>query len=674
MKTLLLRIAERDDPQGDYRVELCFEGNGEGWRELPVAVGALPGDLDVARLPVDPDTDQRLGREDLVRLVLDRATGDQIFASVGKHLFDLISRDDVGTAWRALRQSHPREQRGRGEGLRTLFDIAPAELRLLPWELMIGDGKRLFANPGNVCLRARLDGAQRPAADHWPLRLLVVVGSKEDDYVVKAEQEIAGIRHALRGFRGKVEETFLIRPSEQRLYEVFGECQPHIFHFIGHGVSDGAEQHYLSVWDDERDTEWALDRDTIHGDLAATQWAPNLVVINACRSVRDELGTVSDEEVAARVHRGVHSLVGAFMDQGALAVLGMQGDIEGAAAAAFSAALYDELASGRSIDGALVTARLAINRVQPDGFGHRDWCLPCLNLAVLPTDLLPLEYGVPDAARQRIQESWEFQQIHAFVNRGEQRRKLVRSVASAAGNGGNAAPSLMAVIGRKRAGKTWLVYWCLRICSLQGHVVRYVDFRDGGNKNLRDAVRLIRQGPDRPSEVQKGFDDCHFTEFDAVFPHEERDDYLPRLFETLCDGLVAAAKVKPLVLVFDHLDFVVDLEPICERLIDAIGQRQLPGVRMVLVLKESDRDALPVVTRSMIEPEQRRVTVPSLPREEFDVLATEFFLHMESEMPQERLDKLLEAGQFLMRGSTWLPWRLNHMWVLAAEDGREDAG
>ena len=576
-----VRIRVEGSSNAGYVVRLLTDAESAGGNDAPSE--SIPADLDAAVAPAE------LGGapvDEAVRAFLKDNKESMTFAAIGDFLGRLLLRGEVGERLDALRDQHP-------DGFAVLLDVEPLELRLIPWELMSRDQGRLFLD--EKVRFARIDELRADESQELvPLRLLVVEGERDD--TIGTLTEIRGIKTALPEFQGQIDAEFLSAPTEVELRQAFARVRPHIFHFMGHGIRDPADEKSPAL----RVGEWPLTRQYILDRVLAP--SPRLVVLNACRS--------GDVE-------GIRSLTEAFLSRGAAAVIAMQGDVRGRAAGRFGSTLYRELAAGRSIDETVAHARIDV-LTQGGNPAARDWCLPSLTLRVAPRQVLPFVCGIEKVDREFVERDL-FKQVKLFVDRTDKRWELAEA---ADPDGDQGTPErVLLVVGDAQVGKTALVNWVRTRCALRGRRVRYVSFKGEDNIDFVNALRVIeetpedlrsRAGPDHafdrfnydvgflvtariPPDPSAGELPRTFPELPATLQLGSGND--ERILESFRSALAIATENEPLLLVFDDLgklresDFKTWIFP---HLVQRIADGDPPNVRLLLVLSnENKRDYWP---------------------------------------------------------------------------------
>ena len=672
MKTALITISElRNFPDRGYPVHIFVdEGTDPDWRNKVLAESVIPEDLSLPNPPLDPETGNPLEAKKIREILLAQAGNSPRFRAIGEYLFQLLGQGQVGEYWKSLREKYPREQ-APSEGLRTILDVKSRRLRFLPWELMCSDKRRLFVDPANPFLRGHnIDFDWKESIHSWPIRGLIVVGCKADDEVVKADEELLAIMDAFRSpvLSRIIEWEILERPSKQRLVKIFDDFKPHIFHFIGHGGKEpGSGEPVLEFYTESDGDRWRWTVDQIVNDLAG--WAPRFAFINACRSN----DPIKQENTWA--------ITDAFIEAGVVAVLGVQGDIIGVAAARFAAVSYCALARGELLDCALAQARKEVINMRGSSLDHRDWALPSLFLSIPPEQMLPMRLNITEELRRKIELCPEFTRIRDFVDRKAERRTLWRGVDPIEDE--DAYQDLLVVVGEEEVGKTALVHWCMELCALRGRNLIYVDMDDEKSKNFLDLLYLIRDGDlESGSLIRQPLKKNAFDQFnwdlsyllkggeplqagrqtaDQVQVVNEplqpgNESLIPRIFSSFREALIEAADGAPLIIALDHLraispyEFTTFLRPY---LIDCVARRDLPLVRMILVLSIAEYKYFYPEAEGGSEWNFELIKVSPFEKKDFLPLATEFCRCRKVDMVEaEEIINVLARNRDL---STWKP-------------------
>ncbi|WP_437840057.1 CHAT domain-containing protein [Sorangium sp. So ce1153] len=582
MKTLVIRIGEASDASSDYPVELLFDDGRQDWRTQSTAQGRLPKTLMLEDGPLPPPA--------LNTLPDPNTTPEAVFEKIGEYIHLLLDRSGIGATWRELRK--------RPERIRTILDVRPVELEVVPWEIMRDNARRLFASDAHPLALGTIDFERPTPTPEWPIRVLVVVGCDPDDPDIEWRKELHEVETALRDLRHTVDYEVLRQPSLTMLRDQVAAFRPHVFHFIGHGgIDEESGRPALELWDETSKGANPWKADDIHSVFSAC--APRFTFLNACRS--------STEEAAN------WNLSRAFLDAGAVAVLGMRGDVRDKAAAVIAKRVYSDLALGRPLDLAVAAARVDITTIT--GI-ERHWTLPRLVLTVPPERVLPLDLGLSGEAYRQIIEATDFADLHDFVDRRLERRSLWQKVEPTSKNKRN----LVIVRGDDDVGKTALLRWCLQGHALRDRRVRYVDLDGQESHGFLSFLHRLRgdEGDDTSSPIREPLPEPAFRRFLFELNHlldgkeppasdlpltgpvdidptrrlqRGAENSIPRIFLSFRNALEQAAKDEPLLIVIDHLrwvfreDFKKYIKPL---LLKPIMEGRVRNVRVVVAVRESD--------------------------------------------------------------------------------------
>jgi hypothetical protein len=639
MKTQIIRVSGWDAAKGGHTVELFVEGASADWLTRPVAGHvasfgkSLPGKG--AAKPDDPLSGPRVAK------VLDLAAGDPakmeiLERALGAFLFD----GPVGEEFRD--GSHP--HRGAGTW-RTYLDVRDPVLAGLPWERMVrlvGPAVRyMFAIPGYPMSRMGrvLHFVTSTPADEepiWPLKILIVVGSEPNDPAVRAEEEVIAIKRALRRDVGRMLIVEVSkRPAKDPFFDLLKDFRPHVLHFVGHGRYDAVGKDSLLEFRPEKATDnWSWRAKDIPTDLAP--YCPRFVFLNACHSSEP---TTRAMAVA---------LSDAMLAAGARAVLGMRAPINGAAAALLAEEFYVRLAHGEPLDDCLVHARRRVTNDNNFPLDEPEWSTPCLEFGWFEEAVLPLCPAGRAKAEQILSDHDHLGELHAIVDRSDQRQDLLYTIAPALRP--KTPTNVFLITGAEKAGKSVLARWSLERFGVVGCKLHYVHFPDQGSTNFVDFLRAIRdgsQGGDRSGcgPACPSLPPAAFHEFNRrlnFFLRGENpkdvggnssDDRLP--WRALDEGVItqivtdfrlaltAAAGADSLVVVLDNVDVVRNQFSayVIPFLVRPLAKAADPRVRLVFVLSEK-REA----EHGLNDPSLplRRVPLKNFDKDEFRSLMREY--------------------------------------------------
>ena len=623
MRTLRISVSVAKKAGAGFDIALALaepaaDGSIGAYTAVKGAVASIPLDLSTEAAIADPDDAARPLSADRAIALMASAP---VPADVGRFVYALLARGAVRKAWQALRDAGP---------LRTVIDIgsdkALATLHRLPWERALDDDDNFLAlRLGQPWLRwAGSPGA--PAEADWPVRILIAQCAEPD-----AAAQAAGARtqiaadaelHALERLfaspelRYDVEYDVLEQPSPAEIVAACAEVRPHVLHFIGHGQGQGsAERHALSLW------QGVTAADVAQGRLAGyVDWkladirvqlgdrAPRLAFLNACRS---SAGAAEPAPVA--------NVSQAFMRAGAVATLGMQGEVAGDLAQVFAVEFYRALIGqgGQDIDAAVLSARRAMSGRRPNASvtGDADWAYPVLALRVPPHQVLP-----------RMPRQQESAMAERFVARLSQRRQAHAAIRCCAKTTAQWSQHMMVVVGEGRSGKSHLAHWSAQACKRAGMTVVQVKFAGQEKLDWLDALRLMRDGRRRragepPSmHATWALAAAAFRDFNWGLNRRQQglstfepapaggvadaglglsacpdlpETFMADTMVSFCDALAASAPAGGLLLELDQLEglergaFRSTLLPgLCK----PVAEGRIHGVRLMLVLSQAQYD------------------------------------------------------------------------------------
>ncbi|MCB0128999.1 MAG: CHAT domain-containing protein, partial [Caldilineaceae bacterium] len=312
-----------------------------------------------AHCRLDP-ADGELG--DALAAVAARKVDADFLTQVGTFLFEELFCGEIGQIYRTSLGM----VRSQGHRLRVRLRIEPPELASLPWELLHdAQEEQSFAISPEVALvrYVPMRLPVRPSAVTLPLRLLVVLASPIDQPGLDVTTERRHIEEALqeRVAKGEVQVTFLEAATVANLQQALRTVQPHIFHFVGHGIFDGERAQLVLT--DEEDRSVLID-ERIFRELFAGSSETRVAVLNACQTGR----TSTVEPLVGLAPR--------LLQRQLSAVVAMQYAITDQAGLIFAREFYRSLAVGLPVDAAVDEARrgiwLELGAEQPD------WAAPAL--------------------------------------------------------------------------------------------------------------------------------------------------------------------------------------------------------------------------------------------------------------------------------------------------------
>ena len=621
MNTIIIRVKDQQDEHG-WPVELSFDDGTEDWFQKTVASGSIPTTLPPVTIPL-PAGNRSIEVSGIVKFLLDNATSPW-YVPIGQHLFTLLHGSEIGPKWDEIRNAH---ESPKGDGLRTILEIDPPELKGLPWEALTDQRSiQLFCESKNPFLRGPITFTNPLEPYLVPLRILVVVGDPMDTQLAW-QQEIDAIRSGIVAFKGKAEVEFLLGPAQQELEAMHRKFQPHIFHFIGHGIEASSGGGPALLLNSQALGKLPLTHVTIVNNF--TTATGRLAILNACRSDQ------AAPEDRVKLNMQTWGLADAFRSAGYHSVVGMQADIPALASVKFAKKLYQMIGNGSPIDVAVAEARKETPKDRTDAVGTanealRDWVVPSLTASVAPERVLAATYAADPNALVEIERTFEAKKIESFVDRGKARTSAWDQLE---GKNESKSRDLMVVHGSRDIGKTWLLWHVLRKCAWRGRSVYYVNFKNGETLSLPEVLERIRDGSDDsffirsgnghhtpgpsngvagaagPTIISRGLPEAardrmtHHLYYlrrgmppqDGPLPTSEGDDKdlwapgerIDAVFQMLSEVLELAAGGTPLVVAFDQLESIENatLRQMVNYFLCSVARGNAGSVRVIVALQ-----------------------------------------------------------------------------------------
>ena len=266
----------------------------------------------------------------------------------GARLGDALLSGDVGAAFV---EAHRRATAaGMNLRLRLRLDRAP-ELEPVPWEYLYDRRLDRFLALSRQTPIVRLLEAleETPSLTiEPPLRVLVMISSPSDMPELAVDHEAQLLRATTGDLvsSGQLELVMLERATLGELQRALLE-EFHVFHFVGHGGFDSAEQQGVLVLEREDGTAHRVSGARL-GTLLHDARRLQLAVLNACEGARTS-GRDAFSGVAQELVR-----------RGLPAVVAMQTEISDRAALVFAHEFYSFLTRGLPIDEVMSEVRKAM--------------------------------------------------------------------------------------------------------------------------------------------------------------------------------------------------------------------------------------------------------------------------------------------------------------------------
>jgi hypothetical protein len=563
-----LRIGAAPNP-GDFLVQL--------WNQSFPAGGTpslASGTFTLASLDATTPT-----RQEILDAVRRQTNPDALFLEAGKKLFGLLQRAEVDQAWLALLE----------QNTRTYLEL-DAGLEELPWELLCqevgGLVDRYFARPGAPVFRTHLN-AEKALPMEPTLRVLIVTGEPVGDTKTFPGNQVRAIRKRFAACEHSVHLEVIEQPALQDLAAMLDELRPHVFFFVGHGGHSPHTNRPALVFGPQGPNRLWWDSDDIYQQFSNQNWAPRLIILNACES------TTTSSTMAA--------VSSAFAKGGALAVIGYQATVTEAHALELVGHLCRHLVENHNLDAALSEIRNSLGRTL-NGWSRRDWALPVLSVAVPPQQILP--FSLAPAPVRGCTVLGEFQRLigaNPFVDRISGRREITASVRPF--GGGRVPAHCVIVEGPEGSGKSWLVKRCERDFASAGMLVRHCEL--GGLQAL-DFIgvleRILHGDPSQPNSlVHQPLPATNFADFVARAAEYRGGSQDPASIRRVCaafrTGLDRVSDPDGLLIVLDqfHRDGGGGIAPedfqlgLLNDFVIPIANGLCARVRLVLIAHPADR-------------------------------------------------------------------------------------
>ena len=510
---------------GDCRVELWDQGfPGAGAPALASGTFALGGLGE--GLPT---------RQDMLDAVRTQTNVDPIFRDAGKQLFGLLEAANVHQAWLTLQQ----------QNFRTYLEL-DAGVEELPWELLCqeeGGGllNRFFARPQAPVFRTHRDAGKALPLE-LPVRILVVTGGPAPDATHFPGNHIAAIRRKFAACPHSVHLEVMEQPALNDLATTLEELRPQVFFFVGHGSPSPYTNKPALVFGPAKAPLFWWDSDDVYQQFSNQDWAPRLVVLNACES--------------ASTSSTMAAVSSAFARGGALAVIGNQATVTETHALALAESLCWHLVQGTKLDAAFAQIRNTLGQMQ-NGWSRRDWALPVLSVAVPPEQILA--FPAAPASVRNCTVLGEFQRVQGanpFIGRIGARRAIAASLRPFAP--GKVPAHCIIVEGPEGSGKSWLVKRCERDFASAGPMVRHCELAGVQALDFVGVLERILNGdPSQPNSlIHQPLPAAHFADFVARAAEYRAGHQDPASIRRVCDafrtGLDAVSDPDGLLVVLDQ--------------------------------------------------------------------------------------------------------------------------
>lgn len=320
----------------------------------------------------------------------------------GQKLFRALFTNEIGGAFISAHNDAVRQ----GKGLRVRLTLDAPELANYPWEFLYDPSNSQFLSlfEDTPILRyIELPRPILPLSVTPPLRILALTASPSDYEPLDIARERRNLAQALDGLRqrGLVELDWLPAATLDSLRAQLLKRPYHIFHFIGHGGFDRANEDGVLVFEDMNGASNRVSGERLAVTLGNHRTL-RLAILNACEGAR----TSQQDPFAGTAMT--------LLRTGNLpAVVAMQFEITDTAAIDFANGFYSAIATGRPVDAAVGQGRQTI-------FAHNndvEWSTPVLYLRstdgkLFEMPLVPADETLPrDAEATASKQSSEIQTL-----------------------------------------------------------------------------------------------------------------------------------------------------------------------------------------------------------------------------------------------------------------------
>jgi hypothetical protein len=362
-------VSLRAEP-GGYRITARFGDE--------MAERTFPDPFDQADLAAFYDMfggARRRGPEATEHLERARAFGDRLYQAVFADELDRLLVASKRTA----------EAAGQGVRIRLHLGEAPVLVNL-PWEYLYrraADDFPVLSSWTPLVRYLPVEDGGPPVRVKPPLKILVMISDPiEYKGTLDTEAEWDSLLRALDAKRaaGLVEVERLAVATEAELQVVLGRTDVHVFHFIGHGEFDTAEQDGVLRFEDEHRRTTPVTGRAL-GDTLKDSRSLRLVVLNNCEGAR-----AADLDPFTGVAQSL-------IRKGIPAVVAMQFEVTDQAAREFSRGFYGGIGDGFPVDGALAEGRKFMSRVA----GGFEFGSPVLYLAAPTGEIFDVAVAPPPA-------------------------------------------------------------------------------------------------------------------------------------------------------------------------------------------------------------------------------------------------------------------------------------
>jgi hypothetical protein len=599
MKTLIIRIRDRSGKQGGFPITLH-----EFDPLLPGAERQLERDI--------LNEERTLEIKAAVDAMLDNAyrSADDIDA-VGVILHELIDQTRVGQLWG--RMCGEANENAPGVHLRTYLDIQPAQVRTMPWELMLAGDNAVFISRGHRVLRGAPD--QEMVSNltpplTLPIRVLVVLCRQQDADDAYANSDVDAVYAGLGSQPGIWQIEVLRGPDRSEVTDRMDAFAPQILHIIGSPFRPDSQDFSM---EQPGKAPWRLAIDDIAASRLESPPPPRLLILDSC-----PLDPAMPPDRLRRL--------------GTRAVLTMQPMIPTLEAGVLTRCFYSQLAKTSSLEEAVWFTRRALN--EPDGSGG-DWGRLALTVYGSVDEIIRPDLQALKDRLDELKGSENYQYTGQLVDRIRDHMKIWGKEPA------HPDRKVTIVFGPAETGKSELIRSCMLTWELRGVRTLLVDMKAQGNDDIsapdnldtRIALQRIchklleKTFSSDPDPVKDRLVELahRLAQSEPIRVNRYDAELYAAQFDELLSILASITEHQPLLLILDHLEKIAesDRRRVIERFFQPIARKggdNIHELDQVYVIAAVAKEALDVPREGSVD----RVELQLFERKENKYLGREF--------------------------------------------------
>lgn len=253
------------------------------------------------------------------------------------------------------------------KGVRVRLHIAgdAPEMTRIPWEYCRDERSFLALDESSPIVRYTSVGtAVTTTNTPEKVRILLATAAPKDRTPINLEEQVNRVKESLDKLikSGRVELKVIEHATRRELRTHFRRYDPHILHFVGHGMVENGDGALLL--EDNNGNASSVDANDMY--VLARSSSVRLVVLSACQTAAHGEENTSD---------AIMGMAPKLVAAGVPAVVAMQYEVPEETAVAFVRDLYQFLADGEPLDAAVTEARIG---VYFDNDDKMHWAIPVL--------------------------------------------------------------------------------------------------------------------------------------------------------------------------------------------------------------------------------------------------------------------------------------------------------